>query len=1063
MIFTKKQTRMFLLLAAGMMPLRATTPGSLPGEGLYGQYFNNPDLSGSPVLRRTDRQLDFTWGSGSPGEGVRSDNYSVRWTGSIAAPVTGNFTFSTLSDDGVRLWVNGEKVIDNWTPHSPTINRSKALSLTAGKTYAIKLEYFERTGGSTMKLLWSYPGQADQAIPQIRLYTPDDIIYLSDQPWASAKSGWGPVERDRSNGEDKAGDGKALSLNGLKFAKGLGTHAYSEIIYTLDRKYDEFYATIGVDDEVDTRGSVVFEAYVDGLRVFQSPTMRGSTAARFVRVDLTGRQQLRLVVTDAGDGIGSDHANWADAHVLKNPNGTPAPPPVADPDPFLSDIAWKSAKNGWGPVERNMSNGEQPPGDGKTLTIGGRKFAKGLGMHPASEIVYTIGKAYKKFVAEIGVDDEVSDRGTIVFSVWGDGKKLFDSPMLSGKMQPMHIEIDVTGVQELLLKADGGGDGIGSDHGDWADARLFRTGTVTPPPPPPQPPVAPSGLAAQVGDKQLRLTWNVVPGAVSYSLFRSTSSNGQSNTPLAKDLTAPTFTDSNLTNSTAYFYKVTAVNAVGSSPRSAEISAIPLAPVTPPAVLPATDISALRLLRQSTWGPTEALLARVKQVGADAFLEEQFAAPASTYPDTLLREGSVEPTQERFFRNALVGEDQLRQRVAFALSQILVVSAVEIDRPDAFVPYIRILQEGAFGRFDQLLRQVTLNPAMGEYLDMVNNKKGDPAKGIMPNENFAREVLQLFTLGLAQLNPDGSTKNGPNGPLPTYSQEEVLELSRVFTGWTYGDTRAGAPTDPNGERYDRPMEAVERYHDTGQKQFLGATLPPNQTATQDLDAALAVILRHPNVAPFISRQLIQRLVTSNPSPAYIADVADTFTRTNGDLKAVVKRILLHPQAQLTEPTAGKLREPALFITTQLRALGATVADHPFMSDLSAEMGQRVFYSPSVFNYFSPTFRIPGTTLTGPEFQLFTTATGMIRANFVAQLLNQSFGNDVTVDFTPWTTAAADAGVLLNRIDRLILGGTLSPPMRAAMLDAINRSPNAKEKALTALYIAFTSSQFQVER
>ncbi len=269
----------FLTLAAGMMPLRATTPGALPGEGLYGLYFNSNDLSGSPIMRRTHRQMDFAWGAGSPGEGVRSDNYSVRWTGFLEAPVTGNFTLSTLSDDGVRLWVDNEKVIENWTDHSPTINRSKALALIAGKRYKVKLEYFERIGGSTMKLLWSYPGQADQPIPQVRLYSPDEIFYLSDLPWVSAKGGWGPVEKDRSNGEMPSGDGKTIAINGLKFTKGLGTHSYSEIIYNLDRKYDEFYSTIGVDDEVGNNGSVVFEAYVDGVRAYQSPVMRGTDSA----------------------------------------------------------------------------------------------------------------------------------------------------------------------------------------------------------------------------------------------------------------------------------------------------------------------------------------------------------------------------------------------------------------------------------------------------------------------------------------------------------------------------------------------------------------------------------------------------------------------------------------------------------------------------------------------------------------------------------------------------------------------------------------------------------------
>jgi uncharacterized protein (DUF1800 family) len=337
----------------------------------------------------------------------------------------------------------------------------------------------------------------------------------------------------------------------------------------------------------------------------------------------------------------------------------------------------------------------------------------------------------------------------------------------------------------------------------------------------------------------------------------------------------------------------------------------------------------------------------------------------------------------------------------------------------------------------------------------------------MPNENFAREILQLFTIGLVQLNPDGTPRLDPFGqPIPAYSQEDVLELARVFTGWTYADFLAGQPTKLNPPRYDVPMEAVEAFHDTGAKRFLGVDVPPNLTAAQDLDNALQIIFRHPNVAPFISRQLIQRLVTSSPSPAYIAAVAAVFNNNGsgvrGDLRSVVRAILTHPEAQLAAPTAGKLAEPALFITRQLRAIGGNVTDFPFMSDYSADMGQRIFHSPSVFNYFSPNYRIAGTSLTAPEFQLYNTATAVIRANFTSRLLSGSFGTAVTLDLDPWLALAGDAGLLVNRLNAVAFGGTLSADSRNAIVAAITRSPNPREKVLTALYLAFTSSQFQVE-
>ncbi|MFN0104675.1 MAG: DUF1800 family protein, partial [Bryobacteraceae bacterium] len=481
----------------------------------------------------------------------------------------------------------------------------------------------------------------------------------------------------------------------------------------------------------------------------------------------------------------------------------------------------------------------------------------------------------------------------------------------------------------------------------------------------------------------MSLTWTAAAGALTYNVYRGTS-GGELSVPKATGVTATNYLDTGLLNGITYYYKVTAVNASGMSGRSNEASATPRPPVTPPEEVSAADQALWRLLRQATWGPTQADFDRVKQLGATAWLDEQLAAPAATYPNSLLSQ-SMEWTEQHFFRLAVSGSGQLRQRVAWALGQMWVVSGVELVRADAMVPYIRLLQERAFANYFDLMRDMTLNPAMGEYLDMVNNKKASGE--IQPNENYARELLQLFTLGLTELNPDGTPKlDGAGQPIATYGQADVLELARVFTGWTYPDTTPGPPTGSNPPRYDRPMEAVASYHDTGAKRFLRTDVAPGLTAAEDVDNALRIIFQHPNMGPFVGRQLILRLVTSNPSATYVRDVAAVFANNGasirGDLRAVVKAILTHPEAQLAGSTSGKLSEPALFMTRQLRAIGGNVADYPFMSDLSAEMGQRAFHPPSVFSYYSPSYRIPGTQLTGPEFQIYTTATAMVRANFV---------------------------------------------------------------------------------
>ena len=454
-------------------------------------------------------------------------------------------------------------------------------------------------------------------------------------------------------------------------------------------------------------------------------------------------------------------------------------------------------------------------------------------------------------------------------------------------------------------------------------------------------------------------------------------------------------------------------------------------------------------------------------MGPAAWIDQQIATPPSVYPDDLITKPNMELVQEQFFQNALTGPDQLRQRVAFALSQIWVVSAIKVDETAAFMPYLRILENGAFGNFRDLMRELTLSPASGEFLDMINNLKADAAKGTAPNENFGRELMQLYTIGLVDLGPDGTPKTDPvtQLPIPSYDQSTVVNMARALTGWTYTDGNATPNTKLNPAKYTGPMEPVEKYHDTAEKTLFGQTLTANQTATQDLDQALGIIFNHPNLAPFICKQLIQRLVTSNPSPKYIGDVAAVFANNGagvrGDLAAVVKAILSHSEAALGTPTSGKLDEPALFITGLVRELNATVADHPFMSDLSSDMGQRVLFAPSVFNYFSPSFRVPGSPLLGPEFQILNTATAMTHANFVKSLITGGFGSDVTFDWAPFTSLAGTPGALVDKVGAVLMGGAMSPQMRQAILTAVNASPSATEKARTAVYLTAISMQYQV--
>lgn len=584
------------------------------------------------------------------------------------------------------------------------------------------------------------------------------------------------------------------------------------------------------------------------------------------------------------------------------------------------------------------------------------------------------------------------------------------------------------------------------------------------------PPVAPVNVVATAGDRLVTLAWSPAEGATTYSVFRGTLSNKQASVPIASGLTAPAFADTTVVNGPTYFYKITASNAGGQSLRSAEASARPEAPA--PAVDEAA-LAAFRVLRQATWGPRPGEVDDLVVNGVASFLDQQFAAAPSAYPDTLFNQ-PVEATQEHFMRLALEGPDQLRQRVAWALHKIWVVSAIDIDKASAIVTYQRILMNGAFGNYRDLMTNVTRNPAMGRYLNMLNNRS-QAVTGSLPNENYARELMQLFTVGIPQLNPDGSIVRAEGVEQKVYTEEDVKELARIFTGWTFGDGNpATVPTRLASENWRVPMEAVERYHDSGAKVFLGETFPPGQTAQQDLDQALDVLFHHPNVGPFIGRQLILQLVTSNPSPQYVSRVAAVFADNGGgvrgDLTAVVRAVLTDAEAALSSPFTGKLSEPVLFVVSQLRALNASVTDHPFMSDKSEEMGQKVFYPGSVFSYYSPGYRVRGTVgpagapLGGPEFQILTSVTALVRANFVGSLLGGYFGGDVVFDYGPFTSLAADPPALVDYCSRLFMGTRVSPEMRAEIIAAVRvtAASNTRERARTAIYLTLVAAQSQVD-
>jgi uncharacterized protein (DUF1800 family) len=516
-----------------------------------------------------------------------------------------------------------------------------------------------------------------------------------------------------------------------------------------------------------------------------------------------------------------------------------------------------------------------------------------------------------------------------------------------------------------------------------------------------------------------------------------------------------------LDDSTAGLCAIVAANGEDvSSPKAVEVTAY----TDPPAM---SETEAFRFLQHATFGPSRAAVDRLRGIGyANWFVDQFDPQQASSYPE-YLNDKPMEWSQDYFFQNAVSAPDQLRQRMAFALHKIFVVSANDISSAETYLSYLRILHQDAFGNFGDLMRDMTLNAAMGEYLNMLNNAKVPAGVTGSPNENYARELLQLFSIGLAELNPDGSSKiDAAGNPIPSYGQREVIAFARAFTGWTYSP-RPGMYPGSLLPYFSGPMVPYEPNHDTGEKLlFNGVVLPAGQTARQDLEAALRNIFEHPNVGPFLARGLIQQFVTSNPSPEYIARVARVFndngSGVRGDLKAVIQAVLR--DAEATDPqfsTGGHLREPALYLTALLRLFGAQIADHPFITDQVSDLGQRVLYPPSVFSYFSPSYRFPGSAVTAPEFQIVTAQTAMMRINTLARLINNGYGNEVTVDLARFTDAAGDTPLLLDMVNREFFGGRMEPDVRRAIFDAVQAQENRRGKALTAIYLAGSSPFFQV--
>lgn len=538
------------------------------------------------------------------------------------------------------------------------------------------------------------------------------------------------------------------------------------------------------------------------------------------------------------------------------------------------------------------------------------------------------------------------------------------------------------------------------------------------------------------------------------------------------------------------------------------------------------DVEAARFLTQATFGPTRAEIVRVKKAGFAGWINDQFKKPAFKHlayvqarraelrrrnPDD---DGWQTPRQEAWWQASLAAPDQLRQRLAFALSEIMVVSDVGAleGSHEGLADYYDMLGRNAFGNFRKLLEDVTLSPIMGQYLSMVRNQKPNPDTGAQPDENYAREVMQLFTIGLNMLNPDGSLALNSNGlPTPTYSQNDIVGLAHVFTGWGFAYDKRKPPEDLRahfiwGEREElKPMIMFPEFHDMKAKRLVGgASVPAGLTGEQDLKVALDTLFNHPNVGPFIARQLIQRFVTSNPSRGYVYRVASKFDnnghRVRGDLKAVIRAVLLDPEARnpaLAQNTGyGKLREPLLRVSHLLRAFDATKPvppDKRYFVDLQYSLTiQGALKSSSVFNFFQPGYIPPGQIaaagLYAPEFQITSETSVISLSNQINSIIHNGIytrerkanqNGYVNLDIEPEIdilnreekTATENLDTLLDHLNALLLNGQMSVGLRQSIKNAFAALPGnwdtshdrQRDRVRLAIYIITTSPEYCVQK
>ncbi len=520
----------------------------------------------------------------------------------------------------------------------------------------------------------------------------------------------------------------------------------------------------------------------------------------------------------------------------------------------------------------------------------------------------------------------------------------------------------------------------------------------------------------------------------------------------------------------------------------------PLTPSPGPSA-PASRTDAVRFLNQATFGASKPTIDELMGLDYSTWIDQQLALEPSLTEPFLVADGRGSLQTLRHYvwwTNAVEGEDQLRQRLAFAWSEIFVVSDNDYTLSNAqfaMCHFYDMLAVGSTGNFRDLLEQVTLHPVMGIYLSMVRNERADPERSIRPDENFARELMQLFTTGLHELTPDGRVVIENGEPVPAYDQSTVEEFAKLWTGWNFADADEWVSNDMTPYDKRLTMVAWEEFHETEEKRLLnGTVVPSGQTSAVDMSAALDNVFVHPNVGPFISRLLIQRLVTSNPTPSYVGRIAAVFdddgTGERGNLAAVTKALLLDSEARLGHETMperfGKFKEPIMRLAQLWRAFNVTagpeseIGYRPYarpVDQLGQVLGQAVMRAPSVFNFFRPDNPLgPDSDLVAPELSILSEVNVASTNNMLFQQiyfnnhLDEEQPNISRIDLSEEVDMAADPATLVAHLNELLVAGTLPVELTQSIIEQLAAHPSDPDgrlaRATDAVY-AIVGSPFHL--